>query len=289
MRNRADVIVCWQADPLTTHPRLLERIVEAPGLYRPRGRADRTLVVIDDHETKTARAADLWLRPAPEAADAGRSLASLIWILRALVAGQQIGEEEALRTGLPLQALTALAGMLRTARYGALFYAETPPATQSGDKQAHDALPAADLEGLLNLIDDLNTVSRWTAFGLPMTPNAWGTATGLATATGYGHAISYTGGVALHNREEFSAPALLRNGVVDAVLAIGGGPDDDLADGMVGLPLVVVEGQPSLLSTHATVRLPVAIPGVAAGARCRGWIASRCLFEPSSLAHGPTI
>ncbi len=132
VRNRADVIICWRCDPVTTHPRLMERMVEAPGLYRPHGRADRTLVVVDERETATAKVADLWLRPAHDttaatSAHGNGSLSSLVWTLRALVAGRQIdGQSQALDAGLSLETLMALVEQLRTARYGALFYAESP-------------------------------------------------------------------------------------------------------------------------------------------------------------------
>ncbi len=38
----------------------------------------------------------------------------------------------------------------------------------------------------------------------------------------------------MHNREEFSAPALMASGAVDAVLVIGGGSDEDLMNGISG-------------------------------------------------------
>jgi formylmethanofuran dehydrogenase subunit B len=58
IRDRAQVVVVWRADPETTHPRLLSR------LRLPR--AGRTLVVVDDHNTPTAARADVRLPIAPE-------------------------------------------------------------------------------------------------------------------------------------------------------------------------------------------------------------------------------
>ncbi|HEX4671683.1 MAG TPA: hypothetical protein VH279_05425 [Solirubrobacteraceae bacterium] len=57
IRDRSRVVVIWREDPETTHPRLLDRL----GFGRnPNG--DRTLVVVDDRDTATARRADLDLR-----------------------------------------------------------------------------------------------------------------------------------------------------------------------------------------------------------------------------------
>ena len=53
IRDRAEVVVLWRADPATTHPRLLERLrLPAEG---------RTLVVVDAERTATAEQADVFL------------------------------------------------------------------------------------------------------------------------------------------------------------------------------------------------------------------------------------
>src|SRR3954469_3215990 len=53
VRDRAEVVVLWRADPLTTHPRLLERL-RLPS-------ADRELIVVDARRTATADAADTFV------------------------------------------------------------------------------------------------------------------------------------------------------------------------------------------------------------------------------------
>lgn len=65
IRNRADLVVYWGANPVKTHPRHLERYsVHSTGKYR--SRADRTMVVVDVRESETAKEADLFLRIRPE-------------------------------------------------------------------------------------------------------------------------------------------------------------------------------------------------------------------------------
>ena len=53
IRDRSQLVVIWREDPESTHPRLLDRL--------GRG-AERTLIVIDDRDTATARRADVRLR-----------------------------------------------------------------------------------------------------------------------------------------------------------------------------------------------------------------------------------
>ncbi len=54
IRDRAQVVIVWHADPETTHPRLLERL-RLPG-------QGRSLVVVDEQDTATAARADVHLR-----------------------------------------------------------------------------------------------------------------------------------------------------------------------------------------------------------------------------------
>ena len=56
IRDRSRVVVIWREDPDTSHPRLLERLGLAGDA------SDRTLVVVDDRDTATARHADARLR-----------------------------------------------------------------------------------------------------------------------------------------------------------------------------------------------------------------------------------
>ena len=47
IKNRSDLVIYWGSDPLVSHPRHLERFVDAPGMFVPAGRRDRHLVVVD--------------------------------------------------------------------------------------------------------------------------------------------------------------------------------------------------------------------------------------------------
>ena len=62
IRDRSRVVVIWREDPETTHPRLLDRL----GFGHSGADAERTLVVVDDRDTATARRADMRLRLPPE-------------------------------------------------------------------------------------------------------------------------------------------------------------------------------------------------------------------------------
>jgi formylmethanofuran dehydrogenase subunit B len=60
IRDRSGVVVVWREDPLTTHPRLLERLGFGDG-SSSRGDGERTLIVVDDRHTATAKRAHVRL------------------------------------------------------------------------------------------------------------------------------------------------------------------------------------------------------------------------------------
>ena len=57
IRDRSQLVIVWHEDPDTSHPRLLQRL--GFGVDGSRVEGARTLVVVDDRDTATARRADL--------------------------------------------------------------------------------------------------------------------------------------------------------------------------------------------------------------------------------------
>ncbi len=77
VRHRGDLIIFWGSNPAESHPRHFSRYSLMPkGMFLPRGRKDRTCVIVDVRKTKSARAADLFLQIKP------RSDFEAIWALR---------------------------------------------------------------------------------------------------------------------------------------------------------------------------------------------------------------
>jgi formylmethanofuran dehydrogenase subunit B len=59
IRDRSQLVIVWHEDPETTHPRLLQRLGFGADGSPTRVDGPRTLVVVDDRDTATARHADL--------------------------------------------------------------------------------------------------------------------------------------------------------------------------------------------------------------------------------------
>ncbi len=184
VKNRADVIIYWGVDPLTTHPRHLERYsLEPVGRFVPEGRAGRTLIIVDNDvaASATAARADLFVPIRPDA-----QLATLD-TLRALAAGRgralDPGRVER-ATGLSLETLQELVEHLERARYGAFFHG--PGLSRAG---------SVCVEMALGLVRDLNRNVGRRFVILPMGEpgNVAGAEAVLAWQTGFAPSVDLSG------------------------------------------------------------------------------------------------
>src|SRR5262245_66419475 len=83
--------------------------------FLPRGRKDRTMVLVDIRETKSVKAADIFLQVRP-----GKDL-ELITILRATVKGQHVTDEAIAETGLTRETLDDLVHRMKSCQLGCFF------------------------------------------------------------------------------------------------------------------------------------------------------------------------
>jgi formylmethanofuran dehydrogenase subunit B len=205
VRNRADLVIFWGANPAESHPRHFERYsVEPIGELVPRGRLDRTIVVVDTKPTATSECADVFLQVKPD-----RDF-ELIWTLRQLIAGDNPGSPYV--TGIPLEATRELARRMTSCRYGVVFF---------GLGLAQRGLGHATVEALLRLVEDLNAHTRFVARRLRVPGDVAGADGVLCWQTGFAYAVNFSRGFPRYNPGEFTANELLARGEVDACLLVG--------------------------------------------------------------------
>jgi formylmethanofuran dehydrogenase subunit B len=240
IRDRAELVVAWRADPAVTNPRLLGRL----RLDRA-AREARALVVVDERRTATAEEADAFVE-----LDAAQDLEAL-WALRALVAGAPLDGD---RVGEPLEALRGLAERLRGAEHVALLY---------GAGVAGDELGAL---ALFSLVRDLAREFHAVTLGLRGEGNARGAEDVLAWQTGFPAAVSFARGHPRANPGELSAAALLERGEVDAALVVASDPLAHLpaaaAQRLRELPTVVVDARATATAQAARVAFAAAADGI---------------------------
>jgi formylmethanofuran dehydrogenase subunit B len=206
VKNRADVLVFWACDPLTTHPRHLERYsVEPAGKFIADGQAGRTVIVADDRPTPTSERADFVIHVAAE-----RQF-EVLWTLRALLKGVPLNPEGVVEaTKIPLDMLQRWLERLQSARYGAFFHDER--LTSQG---------AATVEAAYALVRDLNVGRRFVALSLGGPGNPSGAESVLGWQAGYGSAVSFESGAPASLFGVTSARERLERGEADALLVVG--------------------------------------------------------------------
>jgi formylmethanofuran dehydrogenase subunit B len=236
VRDRADLVVAWRADPVVTNPRLLSRLrLET-----------RPLVVVDARRTATAEVAETFVElPAELDFEA-------LWALRALVRGVPL--DEALAAPLPLDALRMLAERLRACRYGVVLHGAAP------DSSSVDAL------ALVALVRDVAREAHVVALPLRRAGNSRGAEDVLAWQSGYPAAVSFARGHPRAQPGEFSAAGMLERGEADAALVVGFDALGELppaaADHLRTIPTIAVADHATATADVARVAFATAAAGV---------------------------
>jgi formylmethanofuran dehydrogenase subunit B len=239
VRDRAELVVAWRADPVASNPRLLPRL----RLDRAGRTGGRTLVVVDAERTPTAEEADEFIELPP-----GVEFEAL-WALRALV--RDVPLERDLAAQLPLEVLERLVDRLRACNYGAVL---------------HGPAGYANALALLALIRDLARVAHVVALPLRREAGARGAEDVLAWQTGYPAAVSFARGHPRARPGEFSAAGLLERGETDAAVIVGFDALRDLpsraADHLRHIPTIVVDPRATETAAAARVAFATAAGGV---------------------------
>ena len=218
VRNRSDLVIYWGSNPLESHPRHMERIVDSPGQFVPGGRKDRTLIVVDTVKTETAERADVFIQVEP-----GGDF-ELIWALRMLTQGKPLGvggpqdtkhsggETPTSVGGVPIAQVEQFAELLRKSNYGAVFF---------GLGITRESVPHATIEALLQLVTDVNAHTRFIARRMRIPGDVSGADSVLCWQTGFPFSVSMARGYPRYNPGEYTAGNLLERHEVDAVVMVG--------------------------------------------------------------------
>ena len=205
VRNRADLVIFWGANPADSHPRHFERYsVDAVGEFIPRGREDRIIVVVDTKPTPTSALADVFLQVNPG------SDFEVIWTLRQLLRGDDPAAPA--DTGIPIGDLRDLLRRMTDCRYGVVFF---------GLGLAQRGLGHLTVDALLRLVAELNAHTRFAARRLRIPGDVTGADSVLCWQTGYPFAVNMGREYPRSNPGEFSANELLARNETDACVLIG--------------------------------------------------------------------
>ena len=250
--NLADLVIFWGCNPLEAHVNHIARTVLREGRFI-KGRKERKVVVVDVRRTPTANLADMFIQVEP-----GRDY-ELLTALRMVIKDLDI--ETPTVAGVPREKVLELAEMMKTARYGVIFFGVG--LTMSGAKYKN-------LVAVIRLVQELN---EWTKFAvIPMRGhyNVAGANQVSLWTTDYPYAVDYSRGFPRMIIGVTSTTDLLANGDVDAALIIASDPVAHLprkaVEHLSKIPVVVIDAKWSLTTAFADV----IIPGAYVGIECEG-------------------
>lgn len=247
VKNRADFLLYWGCNPAETHPRHNTRYALHPeGKFTPRGRADRTMVLVDVLETETAKDADQFFR-IREGTDF-EALTAMVALLR----GREVDEAAVAETGFTVEQLRALLDRMKAARFGVMFFGLGLSATRGGY-----ANPAA----AYRLAMELNSFTKFVALPMRQHGNLVGSDMVLRWTTGYPFGVSLSRGYPRYNPGEFTTAELLERGDIDAALVLG----ESAAKRFAGVPVVEIAPKLTRSGSLPRVQIATAATGVSAG------------------------
>jgi formylmethanofuran dehydrogenase subunit B len=253
VRNRGDFIMFWGSNPAESHPRHFTRYSLMPkGMFLPGGRKDRTCVVVDVRKTKSARAADVFIRIKP------RCDFEALWTLRALARGLELDADQVERnTGQPLSVWQDLMDRMKSAKFGVIFFGMG--VTMTRGKHANS-------EALLALARDMNRHTRFACKPNRGHGNVTGADNVVTWRTGYPFAVNLGRGYPRFNPGEYTAADVLARGEADAALIVASDPlanfSGPACEHLRRIPYIALDPKETPTTRHAAVAFTVAAYGI---------------------------
>lgn len=252
VKNRADLVIYWGANPAESHPRHFGRYsVTAKGMFTPGGKKDRTVVIVDVRKTKSSPVADINIR-----AKIGKDF-EILWALRALVKGKKVADNIEEETGVSLETLEDLVERMKNCRFGVFFFGMglTMPRGRHFNTGA-----------LLVLTTDLNEFTHFVAKPLRGHGNVTGADNVVSWQTGYPFSVNFSRGYPRFNPGEFSTVDTLSKGHADAALIIASDPASNFPKAAIehlkSIPVISLDTKRTHTSKDAHVAFRVSTYGI---------------------------
>jgi formylmethanofuran dehydrogenase subunit B len=251
--NRGDLIIFWGSNPAESHPRHFTKYSLMPkGMFVPRGRKDRTCVVVDVRRTKSAKAADIFIQIKP------RRDFEALWTLRALAKGLQLDAQQVLDdTGVPLETWQDLMQRMKQARFGVIFFGMGLTMTRGKHLNS---------EALLALTRDLNAYTRFVCKPNRGHGNVTGADNVVSWRTGFPFGVNLSRGYPRFNPGEYTTADVLARGEADAALIVASDPMSNFSqaarDHLARIPYIALDPKETPTTRAATVAFTTAAYGI---------------------------
>ena len=256
IKNRADTIVFWGANPMESHPcHESKRSVFPMGFFRKRGRNDRKLIVVDPRLTNTAKQADMYVRVKPNGD------IPLINAMRAVLSGNELNEFTEESSGVTPEEIKELIDVLVNSEFVAVFVGLGLASSRGKDK---------NLATLFKFVAELNEHTKCVAMANRGHCNVAGFNQVCGWTTGFPFGVDFSEGYPRYNPGEFTTNDMLVRDELDAVLLccadLGAHLPKRAVEKLAKVPLITIDLSPC----PSTMISDIVLPGVIDGMECEG-------------------
>jgi formylmethanofuran dehydrogenase subunit B len=253
IKNRGDLIIFWGSNPAESHPRHFTKYsLMTKGLFTPRGRKDRTCVLVDVRRTKSAKAADIFLRVKP------RSDFEALWTLRALAKDIELDPAKVeADTGVPLGDWQDLMDRMKRAKFGVMLFGMGLTMTRGKH---------LNTTALLALARDMNRHTRFVCKPMRGHGNVTGADNVVTWQTGYPFGVNLGRGFPRFNPGEYTTSDVLARREADAALIIASDPMANFSEParrhLKSIPYIALDPKETPTTRSATVAFCTAAYGI---------------------------
>ena len=252
VKNRADLVIFWGCNPAEAHPRLFTRYaVTTKGMFIPKGKKDRTIVLVDVRKTASSPVANINILVKP-----GKDF-EMLWALRALIKGKKIDPSIEEVTGVSLEALQDLSERMKNCNYGVVFFG-------MGLTMARGR--HFNIGALFSLATDLNEHTHFVVRPARGHGNVTGIDQVITWSTGYPFGVNFNLGYPRFNPGEFTTVDTLCSGAADAAMFIASDPASNFPkaaiEQMKRIPVISLDPKQTITSSLAHVAFTTSVYGI---------------------------
>ncbi len=252
IRQRADLIVYWGANPVHSHPHHISRYsAMSKGRFR-KERKDRTVIAVDVRRTDTAKLADHFLQIPPN------TDYELFCALRMAIRGDELEQE--VIAGIPAEKIEEIADLMTSCEFGVIFFGVG--LTMSSGRHRN-------VDAALSLVRDLNARTKFLILPMRGHFNVTGADQVSAWTTGYPYAVDLSHGFPRYNPGDTTVVDILARGDCDAALVVAADPISNFpinaARRLTEIPVITIDPHPSATTLISRIVFPSAVVGIETG------------------------
>jgi formylmethanofuran dehydrogenase subunit B len=251
IKNRADLIIYWGANPAAAHANHMKRYsYVSKGFWTAEGKKGKKLVVVDVRKTMTSKMADVFLQ-----IEQGKDY-QIFSALRAILRGHGDVVPDNVG-GIAKEQLLEVADMVKEAKFGITFF---------GMGVTHTGARHNNIVNAIQFTRAAHLFGKWSIMPMRGHYNVTGFNQVCCWQTGFPFSVDLTRGYPWYNPGETSSTDLLARGDCDSALIIASDPGahfpGESLRHLAKIPVIQIDPFANPTTEFADVIIPSTISGI---------------------------